>query len=290
MQLAAQEAWEALRLPEADAPEASGQMLYYQPPDEQCARNGYDTLLEHEITAAVTACKAKEVRHLLERFTAKMLEKNIRGYERQFYIQRLVAAMLAVAENAGLSVNQVLADRQANLFETISKIYTADQMQNFLMDEVAVPVMDLLTEFRQSSSSELVKNVLALIKQTRGDITLNECADRLNYNPSYIWKVLRTEKDTSFSDLANMKAGDGQGTAADQRHDGRADRRDAELFQCAEFHPIFQQKGRHDPPANTARITRTRRSEGDFPHRQQDRTRCVSGAVFAVIRFLCAVH
>ena len=172
MQLAAQEAWEALRLPE-------------------------------EITAAVTACKAKEVRHLLERFTAKMLEKNIRGYERQLYIQRLVAAMLAVAENAGLSVNQVLADRQANLFETIGKIYTADQMQNFLMDEVAVPVMDLLTEFRQSSSSELVKNVLALIKQTRGDITLNECADRLNYNPSYIWKVLRTEKDTSFSDLAN---------------------------------------------------------------------------------------
>ena len=101
MQLAAQEAWEALRLPEADAPEASGQMLYYQPPDEQCARNGYDTLLEHEITAAVTACKAKEVRHLLERFTTKMLEKDIRGYERQFYIQRLVAAMLAVAENAG---------------------------------------------------------------------------------------------------------------------------------------------------------------------------------------------
>ena len=99
--------------------------------------------------------------------------------------------------------NKVLADRQANLFETIGKIYTADQMQNFLMDEVAVPVMDLLTEFRQSSSSELVKNVLALIKQTRGDITLNECADRLNYNPSYIWKVLRTEKDTSFSDLAN---------------------------------------------------------------------------------------
>ena len=126
-----------------------------------------------------------------------------RPFHKLHHIQRLVAAMLAVAENAGLSVNQVLADRQANLFETISKIYTADQMQNFLMDEVAVPVMDLLTEFRQSSSSELVKNVLALIKQTRGDITLNECADRLNYNPSYIWKVLRTEKDTSFSDLAN---------------------------------------------------------------------------------------
>ena len=36
------------------------QIMYYQPPDEQCARNGYDTLLEHEITAAVTACKTKD--------------------------------------------------------------------------------------------------------------------------------------------------------------------------------------------------------------------------------------
>ena len=213
MQLAAQEAWEA-RDTDAFAAAAGPAAVqraclpdntpeHYRAFARQCARNGYDTLLEHEITAAVTACKTKEVCHLLERFTTKMLEKDIRGYERQFYIQRLVAAMLAVAENAGLSVNQVLADRQANLFETISRIYTADQMQNFLMDEVAVPLMDLLTEFRQSSSSELVKNVLALIKQTRGDITLNECADRLNYNPSYIWKVLRTEKDTSFSDLAN---------------------------------------------------------------------------------------
>ena len=77
-------------------------------------------------------------------------------------------------------------------------------MQNFLMDEVAVPVMDLLTEFRQSSSSELVKNVLALIKQTRGDITLNECADRLNYNPSYIWKVLRTAR-MFFSSILAVK-------------------------------------------------------------------------------------
>ena len=37
-------------------------------------------------------------------------------------------------------------------------------MQNFLMDEVAVPVMDLLTEFRQSSSSELLQSEHRLLK------------------------------------------------------------------------------------------------------------------------------
>ena len=132
----------------------AGQTLHYRQPDEQCARNGYDTAGD-EITAAVTACKTKEVRHLLERFTAKMLKKNIRGYERQFYIQRLVAAMLVVAERrafgqsgAGRPVQPVGDDQQHRHRRPDAE---------FLMDEVAVPAADLLTEFRQYSSSELVK-------------------------------------------------------------------------------------------------------------------------------------
>ena len=55
-------------------------------------------------------------------------------------------------------------------------------------------------------------------------------------------------------------------------------------------YPVFQQKGRHDP----------RQIPQGLPEREEvreisltdskDRTRCVSGAVFAVIQFLCAVH
>ena len=65
--------------------------------------------------------------------------------------------------------------------------------------------MDLLTSFRRDTSSELVKNVIALIKQTGGDLTLNECAEQLNYHPSYIWKVLKAERDTNFTDLVNTQ-------------------------------------------------------------------------------------
>ncbi len=61
--------------------------------------------------------------------------------------------------------------------------------------------------------------------------------------------MLRTEKDTSFSDLANNeKLEMAKELLLTSDMTVVADRRDAELFQCAEFHPIFQQKGRHDPP------------------------------------------
>jgi len=74
-------------------------------------------------------------------------------------------------------------------------------MRTFLVEEVAVPVMDLLGNFRRDNTSELVKNVIALIKQTNGDLTLNECAEKLNYSASYIWKVLKNERNTNFTDL-----------------------------------------------------------------------------------------
>ena len=189
--------------------EAAGQtapaLNPYVPADTERAKNGYDVLLENEVIAAVTACNKKEAKRLLDAFVLRLEEKQIRGYERQFYIQRLVAAILSVAENAGLSVNQVLSEREIGLFEAIGKIYTTERMQAFLLEEVAAPVMELLTNYRRDTSSTLVKDVVALIKQTKGDITLNECAERLNYHPSYIWKMLKAERDVNFTDLVNAQ-------------------------------------------------------------------------------------
>lgn len=199
------EAMEALHsLPQDPGGQESG-VVFYTAADMNYVKNGYDVLLEHEIRDAIIACNRRECRRLLECFLEKMESKKIGGYERQFYLQRLVTAILSAADNAGISVNRVLSGSREGVFDTIGKIYNNDKMLEFLYQEVAVPVMDLLAASRQDSSSELVKNVIALIKQTRGDITLNECAEQLNYHPSYIWKVLKAERDTNFTDLVNAE-------------------------------------------------------------------------------------
>lgn len=205
LSLAAQRAWEALRLPIAQLPDTCDDLIFYHTQDDQPDHGGYDILLEREIIAAVTECKASEANILLGRFVAKIKKQNIQGYERQFYIQRLIVAIFALAEDVGLSVNQIPINRdinrEYNLFASVANIYAMDRLQQFLMEEVVNPIIESLTEFRQTNSSNLVENILELIRQTRGDITLTECADQLNYNPRYIWKVLRSELDTSFSDL-----------------------------------------------------------------------------------------
>ena len=66
------------------------------------------------------------------------------------------------------------------------------------------------------------------------------------------------------------------------------DRRDAELFQCAEFHPIFQQKVGMTPGKYRKDYQNEKRSEDSLTDSKT--TRCVSGAVFCYYLFLCAVH
>lgn len=196
------EALEALR---RDTAQDSEPLIYYSVPDEGHASSGYDMLLQNEIMTALSNCNRKETQRLIALFIERMEQNGTRGYERQFYQQRLTSAMLSVAENAGLSVGQVLSDRESGLFDQISKIYDREKLQEFWMEDVAIPIMDMLTSFRQNTSSELVKNVISLIKQTNGDITLNECAERLNYHPSYIWKILKSERDTNFTNLVNAQ-------------------------------------------------------------------------------------
>lgn len=195
------EASEALRSRGAASEEMRQDLTYYTTAEDNHTEHGYDTLLENEIIAAMTACNKRETERLIGVFLERLEEKGVRGYERMFYLQRLVSTLLMVAENAGLSVSKVLSNHSDNLFAEISRIYSNDKMRTFLVEAVAVPVMDLLGNFRRDNTSELVKNVIALIKQTNGDLTLNECAEKLNYSASYIWKVLKNERNTNFTDL-----------------------------------------------------------------------------------------
>lgn len=197
------EALEALRSSASPTPGSGPQ--FYTPPENSQPSAGYNDLLENEIIAAATACNRKECTRLISLFVDRLAETGVRGYERQFYLQRLVSALLTVAETAGLSVNKLLADRPNSLFDAVGRIYRTDEMKEFLIGQVAEPVMAMLADFRQNSSSELVKNVIALIQQTGGDLTLNECAEKLNYSPSYIWKVLKAERDTNFTDLVSQQ-------------------------------------------------------------------------------------
>lgn len=71
-------------------------------------------------------------------------------------------------------------------------------------ESVLKPVMEAMVKNRHTEDSELYKTIIGLIRQNDGNITLNECAAEMNYHPTYLWKVLKKEKNTTFTDLVNQ--------------------------------------------------------------------------------------
>ena len=64
---------------------------FYTPPESSQVSAGYNDLLENEVMAAATACNRKECARLISLFIDRLGEQGVRGYERQFYVQRLVS-------------------------------------------------------------------------------------------------------------------------------------------------------------------------------------------------------
>lgn len=71
--------------------------------------------------------------------------------------------------------------------------------------QIVQPSIEALRQYRYQASSEILRRIMELVHERRGDITLTECAEQLNYHPSYIWKILKAERNMTFTDLVNLE-------------------------------------------------------------------------------------
>ena len=166
---------------------------------------GYDFLLESAVIKAVNNGSREEAAELSDKFVNSLNNRCIRNNDRSLYLHRLTVAIMSVLTDAGLSMNQVYGEdpEEADPFIRINYLYESDKLKEYLEKKILLPAMEALYRYRYESSGGILRQVIDLIRETKGDITMGECAERLNYHPSYIWKVLKAERDITFTDLVN---------------------------------------------------------------------------------------
>ncbi len=166
--------------------------------------NVYDMIIENELIQAIDSCKEEEAGRLLELIIDRMEIKNVVGIERNFYLTRLLTAMLNVPVTEGVALSDVFDSEQYNILNRITQIYGKQEAVDAIDKEIIRPVIRKLTDKRQEGEvSEILKQVMKLLKESRGNITLNECAEQLCYHPNYLSKVLKREKGVTFTDIVN---------------------------------------------------------------------------------------
>lgn len=195
------EAVEAAKISEMEYAQGGshGLIMYADIAKNMEAFSFYPIATENRIKDLVDACKEKEACIEAGRMIDELYKQRIAASERRYYVCRLLLSILEVSNDAGLPISEIRTSRGNDLLFEFSQIYGSEDIKSFINRQVIPGVIESLREFRSTHSLDIRDKVMKMIRKSKGDITLTECAEKLNYSVSYLGRILRCENNDSFS-------------------------------------------------------------------------------------------
>lgn len=161
--------------------------------------NDYNLVLDAEIKEAIDACDQEKAFAITDEFLKEVNKSGVVLYEQHYYFHRFLLAILSVPADAGIPIYDLFPEGEENLFLQFNQIYDGRNIRSFYESKVIVPVISRMNQFRKSSSEMVLEKIMELVEESGGDLTLSECAEKLGYHPSYIWRVMKNTRDITFT-------------------------------------------------------------------------------------------
>lgn len=185
-------------------PENSTLVLFDDYKNLDRSANVYDKIVEDECIGAVAGCREEEAVQLLGLIIERMEMKGVVGMERDLYLIRLTSAMLNIPTGEGIPLSKVFDSSQYNILNRITQIYGGRELLQFFRSQIIAPIIQsLMREKEQAEGPDIIKQLMTLLQESNGKLTLNECAQQMNYHPNYLSKVLKRERGVTFTDIVN---------------------------------------------------------------------------------------
>jgi AraC-like DNA-binding protein len=156
--------------------------------------------LEQELLNAVKMCDASKAQDLLHEFIERVFQVEVNRYEYQYALIRLLSDLSMLVRESGNSPD-ILVRHGKSVFEQLLTLKTAGEIESWLGKFVLVRVIECNKKKVTNQHKKIVDDTLAIIHEEYDtELTLESCAARLNYHPSYIRRVLKNEAGIAFRD------------------------------------------------------------------------------------------
>lgn len=166
--------------------------------------NAYDIVVQDELLTALEKGNREETCRLLDLALEILENRAVTGIERKIYIVRLITAMLAVAQKKGFVLNDIFA---GELYEDLSMFTTTfdkDTLALNMKNKIINPLLLVMAKGDHEDADKQISNqILSMIKETKGAVSLSECAERVNYHANHVGKILKRDTGKTFSELVN---------------------------------------------------------------------------------------
>jgi two-component system response regulator YesN len=153
------------------------------------AETSYPVKISDELRQAVNASDLEQATLLLHQMVRELVVQPFHFHDYQFSLIRFLSELGSLLQDQGISIRTLMKDDES-IVESLFKLRTTEEVEAWFKEVVVGPVLLLLEERRSHQFRKISEAVIQIIHEEYDtDLTLELCADRIEYHPHYVSKV-----------------------------------------------------------------------------------------------------
>ena len=182
-----------------------GTESYYQfyMGDEQSATVIYNSEWTQKINQAIQQADKESAYEVVNKVTKSIREQGLSREAAATVLLQFVNSVIESAQENGIAIESVLRDSVDEIYKTVMNSVDLNYVRGYLKFKMIDPILFSVGENMTSQSHLILMSIEKMVEDNKGNITLAECAQALNYNPSYLWKILKQEKNMTFTEYTD---------------------------------------------------------------------------------------
>lgn len=160
----------------------------------------YDASFEKEIRNGIKAVDKEACYNTTGEFIAHLAKQQSSQAEKSVSILQYVNAILLTAMEARLNIEQIFPDGIRKIYFELLEVVEPERERRYIKRNIIDPILEERNMLLEKRSYSMMEEIEKLLSESKGNISLTECADALGVHPTYIWKILKMEKGTSFAE------------------------------------------------------------------------------------------
>ncbi len=154
---------------------------------------------EKDLTDALKSLDKGTCYRLIDEFTDHIKLTNEWNVA-SVYLTSLIDTVLIQALNMEIDVSSLWPEGLQKLTNDIVEVGDISRVRKNLKKLLVDPVFKARFELLEDHSYQMMAQIEKKLADSKGNITLNQCADELKVTPTYIWKVMKAERGKTFSE------------------------------------------------------------------------------------------
>lgn len=202
-QVASKEVLEALLCRHAVGSDA---ILFYEDVQPgKYIRAAYPKNMEDALVEAINAGDQTRADGVLDVMVDAVFGESAGFSEHMFYMNQLLIAVLRILQDSGVAIGTVFG-ASGSLMEELNTQTNIAAMKKWFRERVIAAVIPILQEQRMNRNRPVLDEIRRMVEEEYDtDLSLEGCAARLNYHPSHVWRILKSEWNITFSDLLSQQ-------------------------------------------------------------------------------------